>query len=94
MPQTIRMLGYSRALPDIRVEGKVTPRQVLRRLAVVLLGVALLAALADRSRAEDDAGGAAAVLVSLADQAIEQVIHLVFTPEYLAEEANVVGSTY
>jgi hypothetical protein len=35
MPQrTTRILGYSRALPDIRVEGKVTPRQVLRRLAV------------------------------------------------------------
>ncbi len=55
MPQrTTWMLGYSRALPDNRVEGKVTPRQVLRRLAVALLGVALLAASVDGSRAEDD----------------------------------------
>ena len=71
-----------------------TPRQVLRRLAVVLLGVALLAASADGSRAEDDAGAAAALLVSLKDQAIEQVIYHVFTQEFLTEEANDLGSPY
>jgi phospholipid transport system substrate-binding protein len=49
------------------------PRQVFRRLAVVLLGIALLAASPDGSRAEDDAGAAAAFLVSLTDQAIEQL---------------------
>ncbi len=95
MPQrTTRMLRYSRALPDIRVEGKVTLRQVLQRLAVAVLGVALLAASANGSRAEDDAGAAAAFLVSLKDQAIEQVIYLGFTLEFLAEEANDLGSPY
>ncbi len=66
------MLRYSRALPVISVQGKVTPRQVLQRLAAALLGVALLAASPDGSRA-DDAGAAAAFLVSLKDQAIEQL---------------------
>lgn len=58
------------------------------------MGVALLAALADGSRAEGDTGAVAAFLVSLKDQAIEQVIYLVFTLEFLAEEANDLGSPY
>ena len=66
------MLRYSRTLPVIRVEGKVTLHQVLQRLAVALLGAALLAASPDGSRA-DDAGAAAAFLVSLKDQVIEQL---------------------
>ena len=59
MPQwTTRMLGCLRAPPEIRAEGKVTPRQVLQRLAAALLGIALLAASANGSRAEDDPGAA------------------------------------
>ncbi len=48
------------------------PHHVLRRLAVAWLGVALLAASPDGSRA-DDAGAAAAFLASLTNQAIEQL---------------------
>ena len=55
------------------VEDKMKPRQVFRRLAVVLLGIVLLAASPDGSRAEDDAGAAAAFLISLTDRAIEQL---------------------
>ncbi len=66
------MLSYARALPVISVEDKAMPRHVLRRLAVALLGVALLAASPGGSRA-DDAGAAAAFLASLTDQVIEQL---------------------
>ncbi len=66
------MLRYSRALPVVSVAGKAMRRHVLRRLAVALLGVALLAASPDGSRA-DDAGAAAAFLASLTDQVIEQL---------------------
>ena len=66
------MLRYARALPVISVEDKAMPRHVLRRLAVALLGVALLAASPGGSRA-DDAGAAAAFLASLTDQFIEQL---------------------
>ena len=66
------MLRYSRALPVISVAGKAMRRHVLRRLAVALLGVALLAASPDGSRA-DDAGAAAAFPASPTDQAIENL---------------------
>ncbi len=56
------MLRYARALSVISVEDKAMPRHVLRRLAVALLGVALLAASPGGSRA-DEAGAAAAFLV-------------------------------
>jgi phospholipid transport system substrate-binding protein len=66
------MLRYAKALFVISVEDKAMPRHVLRRLAVALLGVALLAASPGGSRA-DDAGAAAAFLASLTDQVIEQL---------------------
>jgi phospholipid transport system substrate-binding protein len=66
------MLRYAKGLSVISVEDKAMPRHVLRRLAVALLGVALLAASPGGSRA-DEAGAAAAFLASLTDQVIEQL---------------------
>jgi hypothetical protein len=62
--RTTRTLRYSRPLPVLRVEDKATLRQVLQRLAIALLGVALLATSSDGDRAYDASIAAACLLSS------------------------------